>query len=359
MKLADRYILSELTGPLFLSGFGFLLFMVANILFLLVEQITLKQIPLFAVLEMLLLRIPAMLVLTFPVAMLFATLLGLGRLAADHEIMAMRTSGIRFIRLALPILCLALGLTVFTFFTNEKISPWATHQSENIVRRILLRQTLPPVEANVFIHGPNGTTFYIGSLDKTEKMLHHVMIFEPSDAPYPRMTVADRARYDGQRFYLYKGSVHQYASNGLTRYETSFDQMVVPVMFDPDLFVAQKTPFEMNAGELKQQIELLKRSGLSTQSLSTEYHFKWSLPFGCLVAGFIGIPLGVRFPNGGRFITVALSVLLLFAYYCLFAVSRSLGTLGMLPPVVAAWLPNVILGVIGLKLLFSEEHVRS
>lgn len=358
MKLADRYVLSELVGPLFLAAFGFLLFMVANILFLLVEQIAVKQIPLLAVVEMLFLRIPAILVLTFPVAMLFAALLGLGRLAGDHEIMAMRTSGIPFFRLALPVLGLAVGLVLVTFVTNERIAPWATHQSENIVRQILLRQSLPPIEPNVFIHGPNGTVFYVGAMDKEKQMLFHLMIFEPSADVYPRMTVASRARYDGEHLFLYRGSIHQYARSGLTQYETSFDQMIIPVTLDTALFAIPKTPFEMSAGELRKQIAFLKRNGVATHALSTDYYFKWSLPFGCLVASFIGIPLSVRYPGGGRFITVALAVLLLFAYYCLFAVSRSLGTLGLISPWVAAWAPNLILGGLGLRLLFGEEKIR-
>lgn len=358
MKLADKYILSELVGPLFMSAFGFLLFMVANILFLLAEQITVKQIPILAVLEMLFLRIPAILVLTFPVAMLFAALLGLGRLAGDHEIMAMRTSGIPFIRLAMPVLGLAVALVLVTFVTNEKIAPWATHQSETIVRQILMRQSLPPVTPNVFIHGPNGTVFYIGSLDKEKKNFFHVMIFEPSASIYPRMTVASQAHYENQHLILSRGSVHQIGPSGLTQYETSFDQMIIPVTLDPEVFAADKTPFEMTTSELRDRIAYLKNSGASTHALATDYYFKWSLPFGCLVAGFIGIPLSVRFPGGGRFITIALAVLLLFQYYCFFAVSRSLGTLGLIPPWIAAWAPNFLIGAAGMKLLTSEERIR-
>jgi len=360
MKLADRYILSELLGPMFLAAGGFVLFMVANMIFLLVDQIVNKQVPFLAVIEMLLLRIPAILVLTFPVAMLFATLLGLGRMASDHEIMAIRTSGVTFFRLVAPILFLAFLLVVLAFITNEKIAPWATHQSETIVREILMRQTLPPVEPDVFIHGPNNTVYYVGAVDKKNKMLYHVMIFEPSEnAAYPRMTVADQASYDGKHLHLLKGSIHQYTGSGLTRYEASFDEMIVPITIDPDNFVStQKTPFEMSTDELRKQIDLFKTSGISTRSLATDFHFKFSLPFGCLVASLIGIPLSVRFPRGGRFISVALAVFLLFVYYSLFSVSRTLGIMGMLPPFIAAWVPNVLLGVVGMWLILSEERIR-
>lgn len=357
MKLADRYILSEMIGPLFLAAGGFLLFMVANIAFLLVDQIVNKQIPIVAVIEMLLLRIPAILVLTFPVAMLFASLLGLGKLSADHEIMAMRTGGVSFLRLTVPVFALALFLVAVTFITNDEIAPWTTHESENIVRQILLRQSLPPVQPDVFIHGPNNMVFYIGGVDTQNKLLYHVMIFEPSASPYPRTVIADQARYDGRHFFLLKGSIHEYNPNGLTRYEASFDEMVIPVTIDPSMFVnGEKTPFEMNVSELKKQIDLFKQSGVNTASMSTDYYFKFSLPFGCFIATLIGVPLGVKFPRGGRFISIALAVLLLFVYYCLFSVSRALGTIGTLPPVAAAWLPDVVLGVAGLWLLLSEER---
>ncbi len=359
MKLADRYILSELVGPLFLAAVGFGLFMLANIVFLLVDQIVTKQVPWMAVIEMLGLRIPAILVLTFPVAMLFATLLGLGRLVADHEIIAMRTSGISFLRLTYPILGLAILLVFLTFLTNEKISPWATHRSETIIREILLRQAIPPVEPNVFIHGPNNTVYYVGALDKPNRMLYHVMIYEGSGSLYPRMTVADRAEYDGTHFHLYKGSIHQYAPGGLTQYESSFDEMVVPVAINPELFTtSDKSSFEMSATELRKQIGVLKASGIETRVMDTDYYFKYSLPFGCLVAGLIGIPLGVRFPRGGRFISIASGVFLLFIYYCLFSVSRALGTVGLLSPWIAAWLPNLLLGGFGIFFLWREELIR-
>lgn len=359
MKLADRYILAELSGPFLLSAGGFILFMVANIIFLMVDQIVNRQVPALAVIEMVLLRIPAILVLTFPVAMLFASLLGLGRLSAGNEIMAMRTSGITFGRIALPIFAVAVILVIVTFLTNEKIAPWATHQSENIIKQILIRKAIPPVQPNVFIHGPNDSVYYVGSVDKDTQMFQHVMIYEPQDSPYPRMTTAERAHYDGDHLHLYNGSIHQYGPIGLTNYEVSFKEMVIPIAVDPQLFTAgDKSPFEMNAAELRRQIQNFKVAGMSTKSLATDYHFKLSLPFGAFVAGLIGIPLAVKFPRTGKFLGIGIAILLLFVYYCLFSVFRSLGLIGILPPLIAAWLPNLILGGTGIWLLLSEERIR-
>lgn len=359
MKLADRYILSELAGPFLLSAGGFILFMVANIIFLMVDQIVNRQVPIGAVIEMVLLRIPAILVLTFPVAMLFASLLGLGRLSADHEIMAMRTSGITFARIAAPIIIMAVFLVILTYLTNEKIAPWATHQSENIIREILQRKAIPPVQPNVFIRGPNDAVYYVGSVDKNTQMFTNVMIFEPQNSPFPRMTTAERAHYDGQHMTLYNGSIHQYNAQGLTNYEVSFKEMIIPVAIDPQLFTAgDKTPFEMNTSELKRQINAFKQAGMSTHSLATDYYFKFSLPFGAFVACLIGIPLAVKFPRSGKFLSVGVAILLLFVYYSLFSVFRSLGLIGILPPMLAAWCPNLILGAAGGWLLLSEEKIQ-
>jgi LPS export ABC transporter permease LptF len=356
VKLADRYLLSELFGPLFLASGGFLLFMVANIIFLLVNQIVSKQIPFSAVIELLVLRIPAILVLTFPVAMLFACLLGVGKLAADHEIMAMRTSGISFIRLALPIFLFSFFLVIAAFVTNNDIAPWTTHKSEDIVRRILMRETIPPVQPNVFIHGPNQMVFYIGEVNRLNHFMYHVMIYEPSSVSYPKLVTASRARYNGRNFYLYDGSIHDFNKKGLTRYEASFKEMIIPVTIDPRLFLqGEKTPFEMTASQLKKQIKIFKKGGISTAQMTTDYYLKYSIPFGCLIASLIGVPLGVKFPKGGKFISIALAIFLLFIYYCLFSLCRALGIAGILSPIVAAWLPNFLLGGVGIGFLILEE----
>lgn len=355
MRILDRYVTRELVSPFIMAVCGFVLFMVANIVFLLVDQIITNKVPFFIVAEILLLRLPAIFVLTFPVAMLFASLLGLGRLAADGELNAMRTNGIPFIRILIPLLVMAFVLSLVTFLTNEKIAPWATHQSETLIRRMLMRQALPMVEPNVFIRGPENKVFYVGQVDKEHSKLHRVMVFELSEGYYPRIIVAKEASYDSSSWSLQNGSIHYYEPSGLSKYEVAFKEMSIPINVDAGQFLSgQKTPFEMNLKELEQQIALFNKSGIDIKELKMDYYFKWSLPIVCFVTTLIGAPMAVRFPRSGKFTGIAVCIVILFVYYALLSIGRALGKNAIINPFIAAWLPNFIIGGLGVLLVKFE-----
>lgn len=356
VKVIDWYIVRELISPFFLAVCGFVLFMVANIIFLLVDQIITNKVPIVIVMEILILRLPAIFVLTFPVAMLFASLLGIGRFAADCELNAMRTSGIKFSRILLPVLIVAFVLSVITFITNEKIAPWATHKSETLIRRMLMRQALPMVEPNVFIRGPENKVFYVGQVDKENSKLNRVMVFEMAEGYYPRIIIASEATYDSLNWFLQNGSIHYYEPNGLSTYEVAFKELSIPVSVDAGQFLSgQKTPFEMNLQELQQQIALFSKSGIDVKEMKMDYYFKWSLPIVCFVTTLIGAPMAVRFPRSGRFTGIAVCIVILFVYYALLSIGRALGKNGVLNPFVAAWLPNFLIGGLGLWLVKRED----
>lgn len=113
MKILDRYVLREMLGPFFIGIFGFILVLTVDLLFTMADLIINKGVPFWAVLKLMLYKLPSLLVLTFPVSTLFGTAMALGRFSKDNEMVALRTSGISVFRIARPIL--ALGLIVSAF----------------------------------------------------------------------------------------------------------------------------------------------------------------------------------------------------------------------------------------------------
>lgn len=357
IQILDRYLLTELAGSFCLAVGGFIIFMFADILFILADQIINKKVPALVILQMLFLKIPAILVLTFPVATLFATLLGLGRLASQNELTALRTSGVSFFRIVKTILISAVIITVLTFITNEKIVPWANHKSENIVRKMILRQSIPFVTPNVFIRGPNSRVFYVGNADNRNAILYNVMIFELGEGKFPRIITADKATYDSAQWYLEKGLIHKFDADGLVEYEVAFDKMSILVNVDPEtFFTAQKSPHEMSIKELTQQVAMFAKSGANVNESMVDLYFKYSLPFASIICCIIAAPLSVRFPRSGKMLGIAFSILIIFVYYALLSISRALGKNGVIDPFIAAWLPNLILGTIGAYLIWKEDR---
>src|ERR1700681_3318489 len=99
LRILDSYVLREVAAPFAFALAAFFLFWFANIFVLAADYLVNKGAPIFLVLRFLLFRVPQATPLAFPFACLFGTLLGFGRLAADNEISAMRTSGVSFFRI--------------------------------------------------------------------------------------------------------------------------------------------------------------------------------------------------------------------------------------------------------------------
>src|SRR3989339_899446 len=142
MKVIDRYFFREMIGPFMIGVIGFVLVMTVDLLFTMADLIINKGVPLWAVMKLLVYKLPSIMVLTFPVSTLFATAMALGRLSKDNEITALRTSGVSLFRIAVPILLLGGTVSLAAYFTNEKIVPRANFMATNIIRQIIYKTEL-------------------------------------------------------------------------------------------------------------------------------------------------------------------------------------------------------------------------
>ena len=137
MKIIDRYIWRELIIYFFIIILGFVVIMIGNTLYGMSQLIFSKRIPIGIITQIVLLRAPAMFVLGFPVATLFAVMLSLGRLGRDSEILAIRTGGVPIGRIVTPILIFSILISVLTFWLNDWVVPEANHRSQNYVRHFI------------------------------------------------------------------------------------------------------------------------------------------------------------------------------------------------------------------------------
>lgn len=119
-------------------------------MFQLTDLIIVKDIPINVVLKLLFYQLPYIIVQSFPIAILFATLYGMSRLNRENEFTALRLGGISLYRLILPLIILGIVISGLTYYINEEIVPWTHHEAQNIIRINILKQPLPDVQDNVF-----------------------------------------------------------------------------------------------------------------------------------------------------------------------------------------------------------------
>src|SRR3989454_1063033 len=124
-SFADRYILQEILAPFMLGVGAFLVILVGDILYTLAEFIASRQVSAGTVVELLIYKLPAILVITFPVSTLVGIVLGLGRLAKDREVQAMRLAGFSLMRIFGPGFAVGPGAPLATFALHQLVPPWA------------------------------------------------------------------------------------------------------------------------------------------------------------------------------------------------------------------------------------------
>ncbi|HHW09644.1 MAG TPA: YjgP/YjgQ family permease [Firmicutes bacterium] len=361
-QVLDRYTLKEFAGPFFACLAGFTVMLLSSIVFELTDLIVARQMPFPTVLQLLIYKLPMILVLALPVAVLFGILLSLGRLAKDSELTVMRVTGRSFPRIALPLFLAAAVVSAATFYLNETVVPAANHKAENLYRQAVFRDAIPQLDANVFLQGPQGRTIYVGEVERAKRLLKHIMIFEQAEgaagSPYPALLTAKRGTYAEGIWRLEDGVRLTFDADGYVREEVAFSVLEVTMaQGEEELLGEQKTTSEMTRKELADTIKLFQKSGANMDPFVVEYHLKLAIPLAALIWSFAAAPLAIPAARSGRFYGVVASIAVAFIYYVAMALCRSLGGNGVMPPVLAAWLPTLVFGILGLVLLARADHI--
>jgi len=355
LSILDRYLVREMAAPFGFAIAAFTLFLVINSFFLAADYIINKGVPFSLVLRYIVLELPAFIYLILPFAALFGVLLGFGRLAGDNEVTAMRTSGVSLNRIALPCYIAGIALTLLAFCINESIAPRAYHKATEVFRQIAYHSTQPVIPSDRFVKIDGQHIVYIGSINPTTGVMTNVQIFTLGNGYYPDSMIAATARQVGGTIMLYNGMLYKYRKDGFLLAQQHFDSFPVPLGDPSVLYQGDLSAYEMNSSQLRQELKSLRASGQDTRDDDMKLQQKYAMPLACLVGILIALPLAVRFGKSGRGVAAMLAVVVLFVYYLVMAATSALGKNGALPAVVAAWIPNVLIGSAGLGLLMKEE----
>jgi len=174
VKTVDRYLFTEAFSLYFIGFLGFMGFLIINQLFLEGDRLLNPNFPTGAIFKLIFLNIPYFITLAIPIAVLFGTLMSMGRLAKDREIDALFTHGIHLNRLFLPFLVLSLLNVVIVFYVNEALVPRANAEAGRIYERypylreqvesevdpVILKLPTGAFLASTFVDKKNGAAYY-------------------------------------------------------------------------------------------------------------------------------------------------------------------------------------------------------
>ncbi|MBW2038275.1 MAG: LPS export ABC transporter permease LptF [Deltaproteobacteria bacterium] len=367
-KIIDRYIAKEILVP---AGIGVVVFTFVFFmgrLFQVTDKVVEKGIPLIYALELFLCLIPAFLAFVVPMAFLLGVLLGLGRLSADNEIIALKTSGIGLYRLSPPVIFLSLLTFFFTSFLVFYAVPWGSENFRETLFGLAETKAKVGIKERVFDDTFGDLIIYVNKLSQKGNVLEGVMIYDERD-PKVNNTILARKGYlisypQAQKvvLHLFDGSIHSKEVKGETYRTINFNTYQFKLSLKEEIEKARKgggismKDREMSIKELRKKIKMKQRMGKNVAPELVELHFKFTIPFAALIFGLVGIPLGVQRTQSGRSWGFVLSLFILLSYYILYCVGKDLGSSGVISPILAAWFPNILLGALGIYLLVKAAR---
>lgn len=348
MRILDRYILKELLGPFFFGICVFASILVGTgPLFRIAQYISQYGATLWTCAKLLMYSLPGIIALTFPMAMLLASLMAFGRLSSSSEIVAMKCGGLSFFRLATPVFIAAFGVSAFSMVFNEVMVPRANAAYSYIVHYEIMKNTRPKSQEHVVIKDIAGGKLqrltYGRRFDEDLSLMQGITIQEYEQDVLVRIENAEKAVWKDGGWTMLNGIIYDMTEDGRVERTMRFKEQAMPVEKAPaEISRDQKRPEEMTIRELKQHIQILKREQVRTGTFEVELHQRVAVPFACLVFSMIGVPLGIQRQRSSSSIGLGISVIVIFVYYAIMSMAMALGQGGTLPALVAVWIPNVL-----------------
>ena len=301
-------------------------------------------------------KLPEMVGQTSAFSVLMATLLTLGLLSRNSEIIAMRSCGISLPRIALPMLGLGLFVSLLLLINAELIVPKSFERMERIERVDIKRQGVNAVfkQNNIWFRS-DSKILQARFFDPQTKMLRGVIVWTLDSSMNPLSRIdAESAEFRDGHWTLKKLELKDFnKGQGFVVKKALSMDIALNLKID-DLRVLGNNADNLTYRQLKEYSENLQSGGYQAFRYLTMMYTKFSAPFAAFVMVILAIPFALRSSrSGGMALGVGASVAIGFAYFVVNAVLLSYGRSGVLPPIVAAWGANIIFMLSGIWLGMS------
>ena len=300
---------------------------------------------------------------TIPMAVLVGVLIGLGRLSADSEIVALHASGISLRRLLRPIGFVAVACSLGTLVLTFWLSPAAIRTLQRLEERLLLTQAPYAIQPRVFNEQVPHFILYVQDVEAAATRWRGVFLASSSqESAATNVTIAQDAQVvadpGNNKFELHlgSGSTHEYDPREPQHYNvTTFGQSEIPV----EISSPAAGPKNVAVSDSERSIsELLAERGPHWRDARVEFHRRIAFPAACLVFALLGVPIGVRPRRGGRAAGLILTLVLIGGYYFLFVTGAHMAQQGSVAPWAGIWAGNVAGAILGVFFLRRIETIR-
>jgi lipopolysaccharide export system permease protein len=386
MRILDKYLIRQFFFVLLFSLIAFwMIFLIVDLVEHLDNYID-RHATFFLVIKYYFFYTPYILVLSLPVAMLLSCLFSLGQLAKHNELTAMKSAGISLYRMLLPLFIFSFLISLLTIVFGGLIVP-VTYQKMMEVKTVEIEKGKKETDLilqDVFVQGEDGRIFHLASYDTKARMGTDVLVQKFEENRLKEEIRAKKVTWK-ESGWLFQDGVEMVFSDSTEGIKSPLSAGKIDTGSSPDHFgeragqeiekyqafdklfrldfkikpealtQRQKKPEEMGYFELADYVKIKKRSGQLVAKEATDLNLKISFPLVSFIIVLFGAPIAANPKRSGLAIGFAISLFIAFVYYTLIRMAQSFGYSERLPPLLAAWVTNILFAILGIILLVKAK----
>jgi lipopolysaccharide export system permease protein len=370
MRILHKYIGRELlvTLSLALLVFTFIL-MAVKILPEAIRLMAQHRVPPETLARSLALMLPHLFTFSVPMALLTACLLVFGRLSADNEITAMRTSGVDLLSVASPVLLISVLLVMVCMIINCHVGPLCRWANRMLLIDLGLRDPAALIEPGQYARAFPGYIVYAARRESNTLFHINVYVLDERGRAVQNLR-AERAELLSQpaekklnlTLFNVRGEVcDPDEPENHRKWRAGIRAETYPLALDVSRWLsdggARREAKVMTVFDLLAAARELREQGISSAPVWLEIHKRVAGSFACLAFALIAVPLGMKAHRRETSIGVALSLALAAGYYVFLIVAGALEAKPQFYPEVIVWVPNILYEVLGLWLLWRQARL--
>ena len=363
MNIITRYVLKELFKIFSLSvGFLTTLLFLDRILYL-TELIINRGVSLIEVMKIMIYIAPSFLAMTIPIGVLVASVVVFNQLSADSEWIAMKANGLSFLNLLRPVLY----FSIFAYIAANSIIfyalPWGNQSFKQIIYDIVRNRANFDIKPNVF--NMDFENLVIMAKEKEGiSNLKNVFIADSTTTIVPKIIIAQEGAIVSNsellkiQLQLKNGTIHEIGEQRKNYQLLNFDRYDLNLELPNSDNAQQRASMgnrELSLEKLRERISQLKQEGKTTYAEEVELSKKFSIPFTCLIFGFIGAPLGIKSSRSGKSGSFTIATIVIVVYYGALIFTQNMGRFGKINPIMFVWIPNAIFSFFMIYLVYKMQ----
>jgi lipopolysaccharide export system permease protein len=326
------------------------------------------KISMFSVLLILLYSIPRFLSFVIPMSVMMAVLLTFIRLSNDKELVALKAGGVSVYGLIPPVLVFCVMGVVLSCLITVYGMPWGTVSMKELTFQVAASHADAGLKERTFNDSFKDVMLYINKIDLKKKILKDVFIEDKRSQNIVSTVMAPKGRMFAEpdklvfHLKLYQGTINQVNLENRSAHSINFDSYDVNLDVKKTLTASKDGPKdedEMSFRDLKAYLKTFSQQNEQYYTALIELHKKFSIPVACLALGILAVPIGIQSESAKRSTGLGLGMVFFLIYYIMLSAGSVFGETGVYPPMVGMWVPNIVLGGLGLFLLIRTANDRS